>query len=132
MLYFFIRSLEKALLPSRIAAFLRGPNTLRPSASKASTNYGKYYEVSLTGSETPLASGTAEAGKVYFVKNVDAKGAFVSYTFKQTKVGDSVVGLVEATIPADKATSYTAGHFYFDVYNKNNGAYAVKVIKVVN
>ena len=96
------------------------------SATEAYTNYSKYYEVSLTGSETPLTSGTAEAGKVYFIKNADN-----TYTFKQTKVGDSVVGLVEATIPESKATSYTAGHFYFDVYNKNNGEYAVKVIKVV-
>ena len=65
------------------------------------------------------------------VKNVDANGAFVSYTFKQTKVGDDVTGLVEADIPATKATGYIAGKFYFDVYNQNNGAYAVKVIKVV-
>ena len=91
----------------------------------------KYYEVSLTGSETPLTSGTAADGKVYFVKNVDEKGDFVSYTFKQTKVGDDVTDLVEKDIPTDKATSYTAGNFYFDVYNQNNGAYAVKVIKVV-
>ena len=35
--YFFIRSLEKALDPSRIAAFFLGPNTLRPLASKTST-----------------------------------------------------------------------------------------------
>ena len=101
-------------------------------AADASTNYNKYYEVTLDGTETPLASGTAAAGKVYFVKNVDETGAFVSYTFKQTKVGDNVTGLVEATIPGSKATSYTAGHFYFDVYNQNNGAYAVKVIKVVD
>ena len=101
-------------------------------AADASTNYAKYYEVALDGTETPLASGTAAAGKVYFVKNVDATGAFVSYTFKQTKVGDDVTGLVEATIPTAKAGSYTAGNFYFDVYYQNNGAYAVKVIKVVN
>lgn len=104
------------------------------SATEASTNYAKYYEVSLTGTETPIALTdpvtTAAAGKVYFVKNVDAEGNFVSYTFKQTKVGDDVTGLVEASIPSDKATGYTAGKFYFDVYNRNNGAYAVKVIKV--
>ncbi len=100
---------------------------------KASATDYDYYEVALTGTETPLGTGaTAAAGKVYFVKNVDATGAFVSYTFKQTKVGDNVEGLVEATIPTNKATSYTAGNFYFDVYNRNNGAYAVKVIKVVD
>ena len=97
------------------------------SAATAATDFAKYYEVALTGTETPLASGTAAAGKVYFVKNADN-----SYTFKQTKVGDDVTGLVEAEIPATKATGYTAGHFYFDVYNQNNGAYAVKVIKVVD
>ncbi len=75
----------------------------------------------------------AKADKVYFVKNVDKTGAFVSWTFVQTKVGvSSVAGLFEASIPATKATSYTAGHFYFDVYYQNNGAYAVKVIKVVD
>ena len=88
----------------------------------------KYYEV-VPSSIGPEAStdDKAEAGKVYFVKNADN-----SYTFKQTKVGDDVTGLYEATIPNSKATTYTAGYFYFDVYNRNNGAYAVKVIKVVN
>ena len=37
MEYFFISSLEKALEPSSIAAAFLGPNTLSPSASKAST-----------------------------------------------------------------------------------------------
>ena len=102
------------------------------SAATAGTDFAKYYEVALSGTETPLASGAkAAAGKVYFVKNVDANGDFVSYTFKQTKVNDDVTGLVEATIGANKASGYTAGNFYFDVYNQNNGAYAVKVIKVV-
>lgn len=97
-----------------------------------------FYEVKLDGNEEPLASGTAAANKVYFVKNVDANGDFVSYTFKQTKVGENVTGLVEATIdPATKATEHhttSAGnyYFYFDVYNQNDGAYAVKVIKVVD
>ena len=93
----------------------------------------KYYEIVLTGSETPVVSGTAAAGKVYFVKNVDTKGNFVSYTFKQTRVDvDDVTGLVEATISAKASAASVAGHFYFDVYNQNNGAYAVKVIKVVD
>lgn len=104
------------------------------SATEASANPTKYYIITLTGSETPLTSGTAEAGKVYFVKNVDKTGAFVSYTFKQTKVGESVVGLVEATISSKGTAPYvdSALTFYFDVYYKNNGKYAVKVIKVVD
>lgn len=92
----------------------------------------KYYDVN-PSSITVAAEATAQANKVYFVANLNAKNEIVSYTFKQTKVGESVTGLYEATIvPATKASTYTAGHFYFDVYNKNNGAYAVKVIKVVD
>ena len=105
------------------------------SATEASTNYAKYYEVALAGNGTDAvkaASSTAAAGKVYFIINKKADGTFDSYTFKQTKVGDDVSGLVEATIPADHPGSYTAGRFYFDVYNKNNGSYAVKVFKVVS
>lgn len=102
------------------------------SATIAEEDYKDYYEIALTGNETPQTTGaTAAPGKVYFVKNVDANGDFVSYTFKQTKVGDDVTGLVEANIGANKASTYTAGNFYFDVYNQNDGAYAVKVIKVV-
>ena len=97
-------------------------------AAATSGNVTNYYEVTTAsiGTTALVANSKAEAGKVYFVKNADN-----SYTFKQTKVGDDVTGLYEATIPNSKATSYTAGYFYFDVYNRNNGAYAVKVIKVV-
>ena len=93
-----------------------------------------YYEVkpSDIGATAKSSGDKAIAGKVYFVKNVDKTGAFVSWTFKQTKVGDDVEGLYEASIPASKGTeSYSSSYFYFDVYNKNNGSYAVKVIKVV-
>ena len=105
------------------------------SATTASATPGSYYEVALAGDGTDAvkASGSkAEAGKVYFVKNFKSDGTtFDSYTFVQTKVNDDVTGLVEATIPGSKASTYTEGHFYFDVYNQNDGAYAVKVIKVV-
>ena len=100
------------------------------ASSTAQPTPGSYYEVAKT-SITATSDATAQANKVYFVANRDATNQIVSYTFKQTKVGESVTGLYEATI-TDKASSYTAGNFYFDVYNKNNGAYAVKVIKVVN
>lgn len=104
------------------------------SAAEASADPTKYYIITLIGDETPKASGTAAADKVYFVKNVDKTGAFVSYTFKQTKVGDDVTGLVEAAISSKGTTPYvdSALTFYFDVYYQNNGAYAVKVIKVVD
>lgn len=89
-----------------------------------------YYEVA-TSSLVAATSATAEAGKVYFVANTNSLGTITSYTFKQTKVGDDVTGLYEGTIPSTKATAKNTGSFYFDVFNQNNGKYAVKVIKVV-
>ena len=103
------------------------------SAATAAGSASSFYEVALSGiATTACASGAkAAADKVYFVKNTDADGGSVTYTFKQTKVNDDVEGLYEAPI-GTKATIYTPGNFYFDVYNQNNGAYAVKVIKVVD
>ena len=99
------------------------------------TSATNYYEVKLSdiASTAKAAGDKAAADKVYFVKTTDAVGGSVTYTFKQTKVNDDVEGLYEASIPSAKGTaSYSASNFYFDVYNRNNGAYAVKVIKVVN
>ena len=95
-------------------------------------NCTNYYEIKL--SDLSAASGTATDGKVYFVANRDAQNNIDSYTFKQTKVGDDVTNLFVATIPGTKAAAadFSEDNFYFDVYNQNNGAYAVKVIKVVN
>lgn len=105
------------------------------TAEEKNTDAKKYYEVAPT-SLTATSDSKAQANKVYFVANRNAQNAIVSYTFIQTKVGvTSVTGLYEATIDtssATKATSYTEGNFYFDVYNQNNGEYAVKVIKVVS
>ena len=101
------------------------------SDAAATAHPENYYEVVLDGTETPLGTATAAADKLYFVKNVDEKGDYVSYTFKQTKVGDDVTGLVEIAVPSSKASTFTSGHFYFEVYNQNNGKYAVKVIKIV-
>lgn len=100
-----------------------------PADASAAANYYEVTKASLVAA----TSATAVAGKVYFVKNVDAEGNFVSYTFKQTKVGDDVTGLFEGTISAkgDGTNLNTSTSFYFDVFNQNNGKYAVKVIKVV-
>lgn len=94
------------------------------------TDAANYYEVAT--SSLTAASSTAVAGKVYFVANKNALGTITSYTFKQTKVGDDVTDLYEGTIPTDKATAKNTGSFYFDVFNQNDGKYAVKVIKVVD
>ena len=106
-------------------------NVVSPTTAEASVT--SFYEVDPDDiGTTPLGSGAeAEEDKLYFVGNLDAQGNIVSYTFKQTKIEDDVEGLYEADVPGSKASDYTAGHFYFDVYNQNDGAYAVKVIKVV-
>jgi hypothetical protein len=110
--------------------------------AEATAHPTNYYEILLTASDgtgNVLATGTAVENHVYFVKNLDKDNKFVSYTFKQTKIGESVVGLVDggAITIGTKATSHntttdTDKYFYFDAYNKNNGKYAVKVIKVVD
>ena len=103
------------------------------SSTDASSDVTKYYDVNPT-SLAPASTATAQANYVYFVKNVDANGDEVSYTFKQTKEGEPVTGLYEAEIdPSVHASApHVPTHFYFDVYNQNNGKYAVKVIKVVD
>lgn len=117
-------------------------NVVSDAVAAVGDNAKDYYDVHLTASDGAtgkLAAGSeAAADKVYFYKNLDEDNKFVSYTFKQTKVGDDVEGLVEGTITyGTKATGYNAStttdkYFYFDVYNQNDGAYAVKVIKVVD
>lgn len=100
------------------------------SDETAAASVSSYYEIAV-GDIAAVSTTSAEAGKVYFVKNTDADGGSVTYTFKQTKVGEDVTGLFVATIPSTEASTHTTGNFYFAVYNQNNGAYAVKVIKVV-
>lgn len=97
------------------------------------TEAAKYYEVEV-GDLTEVATATtAAAGKVYFVANKNAEGNIVSYTFKQTKVGEAIpAGYFVADIPSTKATAKNTDRFYFDVYFQNNGKYATKVIKVVD
>lgn len=117
-------------------------NVVSDAVAAVGDNAKDYYDVHLTASDGAtgkLAAGSkAAADKVYFYKNLDEDNKFVSYTFKQTKVGDDVEGLVEGTITyGTKATGYNAStttdkYFYFDVYNQNDGEYAVKVIKVVS
>ena len=100
------------------------------------TDVTGFYKVAAPASDaTALAADSkAVAGKVYFCKNTDAVGGSVKWTFVQTRVNDDVAGLYEGTIPTNAETSGTAeaGNFYFDVYYKNDGKYAVKVVKVVD
>jgi hypothetical protein len=104
-------------------------------AAATAENFTHYYPVTLGASETVKETGSkATGGMVYFIPNKNAKNEVESYTFKQTKVNDDVTGLVEKSVPTAKATAgtYSASTFYFDVYNQNDGEYAVKVIKVTD
>lgn len=80
------------------------------------------------------ASGTAQAGVIYFSMDSDGK-----LKHEDTiSVGDPVDGYyVYTSTPAERHPCFAgekaiSGHGYFDKYTKNNGVYYTKVIKVVN
>ena len=79
------------------------------------------------------ASGTAEAGLIYFSMDGDGKLSQV----ENLNVGDPVDGYyVYTSTPAERHPCFDgekaiSGHGYFDKYTKNNGVYYSKVIKVV-
>lgn len=79
------------------------------------------------------ASGTAQAGVIYFSMDSDGK-----LKHEDTiSVGDPVDGYyVYTSTPAERHACFAgekavSGHGYFDKYTKNNGVYYTKVIKVV-
>ena len=79
------------------------------------------------------ASGTAQAGVIYFSMDSDGK-----LKHEDTiSVGDPVDGYyVYTSTPAERHPCFAgekaiSGHGYFDKYTKNNGVYYTKVIKVV-
>ena len=78
------------------------------------------------------ASGTAQAGVIYFSMDSDGK-----LKHEDTiSVGDPVDGYyVYTSTPAERHACFAgekavSGHGYFDKYTKNNGVYYTKVIKV--
>ena len=80
------------------------------------------------------ASGTAQAGVIYFSMDSDGK-----LKHEDTiSVGDPVDGYyVYTSTPAERHPCFdgekaVGGHGYFDKFTKNNGVYYTKVIKVVN
>ncbi len=80
------------------------------------------------------ASGTAQAGVIYFSMDSDGK-----LKHEDTiSVGDPVDGYyVYTSTPAERHACFAGekavgGHGYFDKFTKNNGVYYTKVIKVVN
>jgi hypothetical protein len=80
------------------------------------------------------ASGTAQAGVIYFSMDSDGKLSQV----ENLSVGDPVDGYyVYTSTPAERHACFAgekavSGHGYFDKFTKNNGVYYTKVIKVVN
>ena len=94
-----------------------------------------YYKLSSMPT-SPLASGTADATHIYLSKtyngNADPTWTQVTVVNGQTDVTGLYAVLKSELEKVDDSTEKAAaGNLYFDVYNENNGKYAVKVIKVV-
>ena len=78
ILYFFIRSLENALEPSRIAAFFLGPNTLKPSASNTSTTpptSGSSIPITVRSILFSLANATSFSNSIALISTHSASSA---------------------------------------------------------
>lgn len=98
------------------------------------TNYYKLTTMPTTPVTT--ADATAEAANIYLSKTYNG-GADPTWT-QVTVVNDKtiVTGLYAVAKTSlqkidDTSEKAAAGNLYFDVYNENNGKYAVKVIKIV-
>ena len=77
-MYFFIRSLENALDPSRIAAFFLGPNTLKPSASNTSTTpptSGSSIPITVRSMLFSLANATSFSNSIALISTHSASSA---------------------------------------------------------
>jgi len=78
ILYFFIRSLENAFEPSSIAAFFLGPNTLKPSASNASTippTSGSSIPITVRSIAFSLANATSLSNSIALISTHSATSA---------------------------------------------------------
>ena len=104
----------------------------------------EYYPITIAGDLAGIdVTGAAQAvdpAYIYFSKTTTDGGSTYTYSYisvaNKTTVPAGVVKLAKSVIagktPVAGTTSAAAGTFYFDQYFSNNGAYAVKVIKVVD
>ncbi len=82
-------------------------------------------------------SEAADDDYIYFSKTTDGVKTTYSYYSVDGKEGNLPAGLLKVDKTSDlltgngTSTEVTAGDFVFDIYNRNTGKYAVKIIKIV-
>ena len=115
--------------------------TLTPSALAIGTSGEKYCSITTTAldseSDVTAANEAVDKDYIYFSKTTNGTGtttySYVSVDGKSTlPAGLLKVATSKLTTNVDGTTVAVAGTFYFTNYIRNNGAYAVKVIKVVD
>ena len=103
----------------------------------------EYYPIEITADLAGVGITGAEEdvdpAYIYFSKTTTDGGTTYTYSYisvaNKTKVPAGVVKLAKTVVsgktPVAGTTNAATGTFYFDHYFSNNGAYAVKVIKVI-
>lgn len=117
------------------------PQYQQIAATAGTTVVTGYYGLAISEiPSSPEASGKANADYIYLSKtyNGAANPTWTQVTVVNGESGTDVTGLykvAKTTVLAGKvssaATTAAENTLYFDVYNENNGKYAVKVIKIV-
>ena len=91
---------------------------------------------SITGSSVTAKDEAVNDDYIYFSETTNGTGtktySFVSVDGKTTLPAGLLKVLKSSLATAGTGVKAAADTFYFDVYNRNNGEYAVKVIKVVS
>ena len=86
---------------------------------------------------TTSGSEAADDDYIYFSKTTDGVKTTYSYYSVDGKEGNLPAGLLKVSKTSDlftgdgNTTKVTEGDFVFDIYNRNTGSYAVKIIKIV-
>lgn len=86
---------------------------------------------------TTSGSEAADDDYIYFSKTTDGVTTTYSYYSVDGKEGNLPAGLLKVYKTSDLSTgdgdttTVTEGDFVFDIYNRNTGSYAVKIIKIV-
>lgn len=90
---------------------------------------------SITGSSVTAKDEAVNDNYIYFSETTNGTGtktySFVSVDGKTTLPAGLLKVLKSSLATAGTGVKAAADTFYFDVYNRNNGEYAVKVIKIV-
>lgn len=111
-----------------------------PIDGTAKTYYPIVIADDLAGIEVTAAAEAVSTAHIYFSKTTTDGGSTYTYSYISTAnkatVPAGVVKLAKSVVagktPVAGTTNAAAGTFYFDQYFSNNGAYAVKVIKVID